>query len=858
MADIERTAMVTAYAVAQPSMIGVLNGRLRGATAQMLRSAYALPRRVTDAVIASGDRELLLALASNESRTPAIRAAQLRLARLGGSELGGSGLGGPELGRALYKAERSEDSLSTIRAAVLAGADPTDPAWRVPGGLVAELLGASGGEVLLPALRAPFPELVTHALGTLGATLTLPLVLLSCRVVLAHGGRDSLCALAELIEREEELGHPGLATLLRRALADPDPAAVLAADPSSTDRVVHLVRRYPARLPAVGGAAMDWARVCAEHRRLPLSAEAIMTLNRLPGCPQELAVQGFRADPVATMADGKGPLPPSVLSGPDLDLDLDLGQDLDVDVVLGLVHALPERRLAQALEGGLAAGWLPVEWMLDRVRPAAVTLGCLPAAVDAGEGVRTAVRELIAPLGADPAAWLSLYRLVNRFTEPATALVAAATVAATAAGNSKAGRRNAARWPRPLGAAFPAREPEDARRIFQLLFEYAELEVQEALVPYLDARAVQHLLVYGHPAQRIRDLIATVHGPSAQLGRAAHRRLPVEVVEELLDLDDPEVNAKLYLYSPIAEEERGRILAGRGRRGGEAPIPVSPALLDALAKVKTPRRRGWLTAGHLSGDLQVLRATLGSCRLNTDIGRLRVLIRLWERQGPQAVEALLDEQEFPGRSTRHPLPARTHRTVRQALGAPDGLAVLRARLAAEEDPERLAALLLRKVGDRTTDDRVRHLAAEGAALPWPQLIRAHRSEPLSESLLTALAAVPDCPRELLLEALRAQPLPPRAQGAEWLPRALNGGRLTTADVLRHAHPAPAVLAFLTATDFNRLPAVPRWRAPRREAAELVRDWLGTDPEAWATALQLLPDFTGSLPELLTTTAAVLG
>ncbi|MEV8533888.1 hypothetical protein [Streptomyces sp. NPDC051211] len=86
------------------------------------------------------------------------------------------------------------------------------------------------------------------------------------------------------------------------------------------------------------------------------------------------------------------------------------------------------------------------------------------------------------------------------------------------------------------------------------------------------------MLVFGTPAPspRLRERIVAVHGRSAQLGNASRWDLPPETVEELLDLDDPEINEKLYVYGAIAWKERARILAGRGRRGGGAATCRSP------------------------------------------------------------------------------------------------------------------------------------------------------------------------------------------------------------------------------------------------------------------------------------------
>lgn len=814
MGTIERDALASAYSLAEPSTAAVLIRSLRCETLSLLRDGYRLPRRLTETVLASGDRELQVALARNGAgSTPGQR---LRLAQLGD----------PEVSRALYMTERwPRSSRDNAAAAVLTAADPADPAWRAPGGLVEELLGKTRSAELSPALHAPFPELVLHALRHCGPYLPLPMVLRAARSVLRHGGPEQLVALAALVDEEDGLSHPGLPALLRRAAAAPDPGALLSGDPSPTDELMYFFRIHSGRkIPA--GVTLDWDLVRAEHDRRPFAANAVMDLNQLPGCPQELAVEGLRTEPRATLVQGKGPLPLSALTGPEVGDERAYVRDV--------------------LRRGLAVGWLSAEQLFTEVSPAAEAIRCLP---QGNERVGKAVREMTAPMGADPAAWLSLYRRVNRFEGTVTALVAAACADAGRGGKAPS-------WPRAIDAAFPCREPEGPRMLFQRLFEYAEEQVQEALVPYLDGRAVQHLLVFGTPAPspQLRERIVAVHGRSAQLGNASRWDLPPETVEELLDLDDPEINEKLYLYGAIAWEERARILAGRGRRGGD--VPVTDELLNEISWIDLRHHRSWVTAGLLSGDPRVLRVVLGKIKTHTEGGRLRVLIRLWERHGSEAVRSLMEEQQFPGRASgaKHPLPAATHKTVRQALAADDGLALLRARLAAEEDPGRLVSLL-RRTSARSVADRVRHLADEGTTLPWPQLLRAHTTEPLSPDLLCALAQQDDCPRPLLLEALGAKPMQRYADGMNWLPRALEDGRLPAVEVLRRCRPAPEVFSFLVAAHSHRHAGQgPSWRPLYYEARRLARERLGTDPQAWATAVHLLPDFTGSLPELLSAAA----
>ncbi|THA73727.1 hypothetical protein [Streptomyces sp. A0592] len=189
-------------------------------------------------MIASGDRELQVALARHAGLcTPGQR---LRLA----------GLGVPEIGRALYVAERwaRTGSRDEVRIAVLAAADPADPAWRAPGGLVAMLLGETGPTDLAAAVHAPFPGLALHALRHCGRDLPLPILLRAARTLHARGGPEQLTALAAIVEEEDGLGHPGLAPLLRRAArvrhgSGPGSAAsLLAGDPSPTAELLYAVR----------------------------------------------------------------------------------------------------------------------------------------------------------------------------------------------------------------------------------------------------------------------------------------------------------------------------------------------------------------------------------------------------------------------------------------------------------------------------------------------------------------------------------------------------------------------------------------------------------------------------------------
>ncbi|WP_405445311.1 hypothetical protein [Streptomyces erythrochromogenes] len=262
----ESSAVVAVYSLAEKETAAGLLRSMRDEMLDLLNCGYRRPRRLAEAVLASGDRALQAALARNSALcTPRQR---LRLA----------GLGVPEIGRALYVAERwTRTGGDAVRIAVLEAADPADPAWRAPGGLVAMLLGETGPTDLAAAVHAPFPELALHALRHCGPVLPLPMLLRAARTLLARGGPEQLAAFAALVEEEDGLGHPGLAALLRRAAdaadadAGPGPgpgsaASLLAGDPSPTDellgtspqtwtRAARLLPAFPGPLPALLTAA---------------------------------------------------------------------------------------------------------------------------------------------------------------------------------------------------------------------------------------------------------------------------------------------------------------------------------------------------------------------------------------------------------------------------------------------------------------------------------------------------------------------------------------------------------------------------------------------------------------------------
>ncbi|WP_331766717.1 hypothetical protein [Embleya sp. NBC_00896] len=336
------------------------------------------------------------------------------------------------------------------------------------------------------------------------------------------------------------------------------------------------------------------------------------------------------------------------------------------------------------------------------------------------------------------------------------------------------------------------------------------------------------------------DEPTATNDPVDQAGRDD---LTAREVDALLDLDDPRVDARLFTGRRLGVEERARLLSGIRRDGTRGRVP--DALTAVLWDSELRRCAQWLAGGMASGDPEVARVIVNRLRLHTEAGRLRVIVAVWERYGPDEAHQVLSESDYA---------AATRELITNALAAPDGLAVLRERLATEEAPEHIVDYLRDIHGEQSK--RVTWILDDGGSLPWPHLIRSHNASALARGLLRTLTEQPDCPRELLISMLSGDLSAKACGDGPWLHEALVRGSLSGADVLHNARPAALALSILAATNDRTSPD--QWASgpPRTEAKALVDDRLGTNSEAWIVALRLFPEFTGTIPELLATASAM--
>ncbi|WP_405614932.1 hypothetical protein [Streptomyces sp. NBC_01508] len=847
----DNLAVSAVYALADRELTRALIPRIREETVALLAngSGTPVPRFLVEEVIAERDPQLVRALLSS-----AVLSGDVfdRLAALGD----------PTLAVSLY-GQREWERTPAQRAAVWAGAVATadDPGWQAKDGLPARLLSSQQPEfqrpeLLEPALLAPFPEVAAHARQVIDRR--------------AEGTRKGAVR-----GKRTTTGAAATGPANSNPRKDSDPRKKNTPWQRHPETMVELVRdfrdkdfRGTVELPTTPGA-LDWDVLAAEHRAEPFFESGLASLWAHPDCPEELALAAFERN-----RNSQGPSSAiywSMLTSPHFD-------GVDVEQMTRLLHH------------GVPSGSLPIDRVLREVGPARNVLCGLP---HEREEVRAALVAEVARLGADFAPWRAVYALLPRFSGSVTDLVDAAL--------AETPKHRGKKWPKPLGAEFPSRRLPGGRQAWLRLYDAADRPTRYALIEHMDPRAIQQLLLWHQPSAELRAHIVESLGASALAGIASTWHTGPEVIEELIAYNDPEVNAALFMNTDLTPAQRRHALSGRRWQGGtSADTPTAdrlPLTRDLVEGLRESARRQWLLACADSGDPLLCRILLGSPRVkvHTPALELHMLIRLWERHGPDSVRELLDETDFPGRKKqpKHPMSPGTLAAGRAALDAaagPGGPALLRAAYGAAAGPVGFAEFLHTKgAGEDGDVAKAVELFAEEVGpgpFPWAELVAEHAARPLHDRFLVLLAALDGCPPVLAEESATARlrlehphyrprrgAKPPTASEllkkyplwtaysgshTNWLDMAYERGHLTLSEVVRTAFPARTTVVFLArALAPGDSPATEEVRETRDVVAALAAEHLGADPEGWALALRLMPDFEGTLPDLLLASGAVV-
>jgi len=415
-------------------------------------------------------------------------------------------------------------------------------------------------------------------------------------------------------------------------------------------------------------------------------------------------------------------------------------------------------------------------------------------------------------------------------------------------------------WPDAAAAPADGKAPSlsGAREAFLAIFDSATVETRLALLPHLDERTRFDVFTRAVPEERL--LTAAAEGEESwAVMLTARTSLPSEWIERLLELDSTAVNGRLFLRTGATPEQRRAILSGRRYGPGDGPVPLDPDLRERL-RAKTGGWRG--TDPVDCADPQLQEHILRHVRVRGERPQLRMLLNAWEWHGKQRALHLASDALAPVNYSRKPFGRGVKARLRRLAALSDPSAEL-AAMRTELDAALTAEWQIAELRRRRTDHFA--LARESHVWLWPEIVAAHRAEPLPPKMLAAMRhEIKDLPGELgVAAAAHANPWDERLsepggplrrlreesldshQNGHWLAGCVESGQLEIGQALAFGHPAMRVLAQTS----RRLMVEPK------PLSEILAETLRDRPDAWLLALRMLPEFHGTVAELLYTASA---
>lgn len=476
--------------------------------------------------------------------------------------------------------------------------------------------------------------------------------------------------------------------------------------------------------------------------------------------------------------------------------------------------------------------------VVKQARPARSVAGKVAAAGGVDDETAALLAELTARhLGADTGRWRGLHDALAGYSGNLSELLAAPPV------------------PPMSDDTLRPPAPRSVHRTLGLLLEHAEPQHAAAALAALPERVTTELLAGG--ALPGHALLTAVVGHGDTRTRAAlarHPRLDTRILARLAAVGDAQVAAAVY-RNPRTTQSLRRTIVER-----LDTVPLDDALRTELTAPGGQVPRTWLTPLLGSGDPRLVAPAL-RCGAR-QVAQQYALLRIWERTGPDAVHALLDDPAVAPWLSRSVVD-----TVTAALADPadDGLRRLRAQGEPYEDPARLPALLATTRGTST----LRHLLSEPYAHDLDALAAAHTATPFMPRACEELArheAASDAQRHAFRLSVLNEPWPaggrragnttaPTVRLAEeelderaavWAEGMAAAGLLDPVELIGVARPAAhalAALARLAERDLLGAAAVAELRA-------LTEAHLDGQGRAWAALDVLLPDHEGTVAELI--------
>lgn len=674
------------------------------------------------------------------------------------------------------------------------------------------LAGATG--ILVEALRysSGLPEgLLEDALATrefrfLNAVLANDAVEL--RTVLESGDFSVLVAVMEHAEGDWGL----IAKLYGTVLSDERRDAVLAC-------------RQP-----------DWAAITEAARGKVFGKDAAAAVAAHPGCPNELRDLLYARHPVAVAEHAAH-----------LDMKL-VTADCPKRSRPKAVRILVRRGLGRGIGGAaLLTEARPAMAVLEAMRVSPEGSACVERE-EFGERLGALVQKR---LGEDVGAWRTVRARLRDFPGTVPELLAAAADAPSGGG-----------WPDAAG--FPETSATSSlagvRAAFVTLLDAAGDTAHDALLPHLDERTLHDLYHFcawrpAWPAQARKASVGGTNSPVDIL--IGSPGLTTEAVEELLTVETLPVLTALSRKPVATSDQRARIHSVLAARFTSTRFTKTPF----TKKKELTEQDLWHFGGLFEcTDPRHFRTLLLDIKILGRIPQLHMFLHVWRKWGAAEVAALLKL-----RPVIYSTYEQSREVIKDLLTREDreaALAELAEQVTTTMSPQGQIAMW------RTRKDRAA-MIGELNRWHWPELLAEHRREPFHSDLIGVLPRLPDCPEEfrseartillsweckqygLLMSGTPAEEVLARfdagktdSQANKWLGRAVSTGHVSWEQALRHGHPAIEVL--------RQLPDC--FPDGRKALAALMRDTLKNDADAWLLALGMLPDFPGTVAELLRTAA----
>ncbi|WP_199572351.1 hypothetical protein [Streptomyces murinus] len=476
--------------------------------------------------------------------------------------------------------------------------------------------------------------------------------------------------------------------------------------------------------------------------------------------------------------------------------------------------------------------------VVERARPARSVAAKVAAAGGVDDETAALLRELTGRhLGADVDRWCGLYDALGGHRGGLPELLAAPPVAP--------GSDDTLRPP----------APRSVHHTLGLLLEHAAPEHAAAALAALPERVTTELLAGGTPPGAALLTAVVGHGDSrTRAALARHPRLDTRVLARLAAIGDARVVAAVY-RNPRTTQSLRRTIVKRAET-----VPLDDALRAELTAPHGQVPRTWLAPLLGSGDPRLVVPAL-RCDVR-QVAQQYALLRVWERSGPGAVRAVLDDPAAAPWLSRSVVD-----TVVAALAAPDddGLRRLRAQGEPYEDPTRLPTLLATTRGTST----LRHLLSEPYVHDLDALAAAHAVTPFMPKACEELArheAASDAQRRAFRLSVLNEPWPAGGRragnttppalrlaqeeldesAAVWAEGMVAAGLLDPVELIGTARPAAralTALARLAERDLLGPAAVAELRA-------LTDAHLDERGAGWTEFDVLLPQHGGTVAELI--------